>query len=120
MKISFWSQLLRRRPLWRFVPLALTLLIGWSSVEVLWDREEAPVADAVAVGAADSEGDASSEDDCHCLCACDCRAVHVVPTAVPQAPRMAEDLQPPELERPRMAPPGRSTEPPFHPPRYRA
>lgn len=118
MSISSWGQLPRRRAIWRVLPLALTFLIGWTSIEVLWDRDAAATADVVALADSDQERDASPEDDCHCLCACECRAVHVVPTGVAQPPLTSHPLMAGEQLASEAAPPDRGAEPPFRPPRH--
>lgn len=97
----------------RALALGLLAVVGWSSIEVLWDQI-GPASATTAVAAADDQS--YPDDDCPCFCACACQAVHVVlPT--PQEPgpdRLAHAFEPIAVA---VAPPDRPVDPPYRPPR---
>lgn len=98
----------------RALAAGLLLIVGWSSVEILWARAEPSIAAAEA-GA--SGADSGPQEDCPCFCACACQAVHVVlPTPHEPAPESVRPTFP--AHRIAAAPPGHAPDPPFRPPRH--
>lgn len=100
----------------RMVALGLVLVVGWSSVEILWAEGEPTPAMEIAGAAADQ---ASSEEDCPCLCACSCQPVHVV-LAAPPEPGTGRATPEFETVPDVIAPMERSLDPLYPPPRLLA
>jgi hypothetical protein len=99
----------------RAIALALSIVVGWFSVEVVWEQAEGVAHSEVSGAAADADGDTDT-GPCPCLCACACEAMPVVlPTA--DEPPVGSDVPIFLTYRVGPAPVSRSTEPPFRPPR---
>lgn len=92
-------------------------MVGWSSVEVLWEQT-GPASAATAV-AATAEDPSDPEGDCPCFCACACQAVHVVLSGQeePGRDRVTPTF---ELISDAAAPQESPADPPYHPPRIPA
>lgn len=98
----------------RALALGLLAAVGWSSVEVLWEKHEPASTTTLA---ATAPGDPTSpEDDCPCFCACACQAVHVVlpGSREPGPDRVTFTFDPISVA---VAQQDRPADPPYRPPR---